>query len=73
MKRKSAFYFFLGFVVFPVLMKSEHPVLKSMRTFILEEPVMAVILVLMIHVSLKLMGKSGFIINKKSDEADKES
>lgn len=77
MKKSSVFYLFLGFatsaLIIPTLQKSENPVVKSLLTFIAEEPIMAVILVLLILLSLKLIGKNGFLKTNRSDEAEKES
>lgn len=77
MKKKSAFYFFLGFatsaLIFPAFLESENPVVKSLRTFILEEPIMAVILLLLILLSLKLMGKNGFLKRRKPDEGENKA
>ena len=77
MKKKSVFYLFLGFaasaLIIPTLQKSENPVVKSVLTFITEEPIMAVVLLLLILLSLKLVGKNGFLKRNRSDEAVKES
>ncbi|MBO1264648.1 hypothetical protein J3A84_06360 [Proteiniclasticum sp. SCR006] len=77
MKKSSVFYLFLGFatsaLIIPALQKSDNPVVKSVLTFIAEEPIMAVILVLLILLSLKLIGKNGFLKTNRSDEVEKES
>ncbi|MFH5835592.1 hypothetical protein ACHAL6_05855 [Proteiniclasticum sp. C24MP] len=77
MKKKSVFYFFLGFatsiLIVPMLEKSDHPAIEAMRTFISGDPVILVILLILVLVSVRLITESGFLKRRKTDEADEES